>query len=397
VRPIGEERPVDFHINPQQREMVASVRALAQTEFRQTAGKWMDGTFPWVNMKKLAALGVLGMSVPEEYGGLGLPILDTALILEEIAKVDYVTAMAVLGEAGVQTRVIARYAPEAIKDRILPRVVSGDCMLAICMTEPHAGTDVANYRTNARIIRDRVILKGTKTLISRAPEAGMFVVFTRVDGKPGREGIGCVLLEPDTKGFEVTGTYHTMGGENLHEIQFSDCELPLENLVIKEDGFRRLLSAFNTQRCLNPSISLGLAEGAFDEAVNYVRDRTVFGRPIADNQGVRWKLADMFKDIEAGRGLLYRACLTANPFPDPFLAATAKIFNNEMSLRVTSEAVQLHGGFGFTDEYPASRLYRGARYGSIGGGTSETLRDLIGKKIVGDLDVGEGILSLDTY
>jgi alkylation response protein AidB-like acyl-CoA dehydrogenase len=270
-------------------------------------------------------------------------------------------------------------------------------MLAVCMTEPHAGTDVANYRTNARIVGDRVILKGTKTLISRAPEAGMFVVFTRVDGKPGREGIGCVLLEPDTKGFEVTGSYHTMGGENLHEIQFDDCELPLENLVIKEDGFRRLLSAFNTQRCLNPSISLGLAEGAFDEAVNYVRDRTVFGKPIADNQGVRWKLADMFKDIEAGRGLLYRACLSANPFPDPFLAATAKIFNNEMSLRVTSEAVQLHGGFGFTDEYPVSRLYRGARYGSIGGGTSETLRDLIGKKIVGDTDVGEGILSLDTY
>jgi alkylation response protein AidB-like acyl-CoA dehydrogenase len=388
---------MDFHINPQQREMVASVRALAQTEFKPIAGKWMDGTFPWRNMKKLAELGVLGMSVPEEYGGLGLPILDTALILEEIAKVDYVTAMAVLGEAGVQTRVISRYAPDAIKQRILPKVVSGDCMLAVCMTEPHAGTDVANYRTNARIVGDRVILKGTETLISRAPEAGMFVVFTRVDGKPGREGIGCVLLEPDTKGFEVTGTYHTMGGENLHEIQFNDCELPLENLVIKEDGFRRLLSAFNTQRCLNPSISLGLAEGAFDEAVNYVRDRTVFGKPIADNQGVRWKLADMFKDIEAGRGLLYRACLTANPFPDPFLAATAKIFNNEMSLRVTSEAVQLHGGFGFTDEYPVSRLYRGARYGSIGGGTSETLRDLIGKKIVGDVDVGEGILSLDTY
>ena len=155
------------------------------------------------------------MSVPEEYGGLGLPILDTALILEEIAKVCYVTAMAVLGEAGVQTRVIARYAPAAIRERILPRVVSGDCMLAICMTEPHAGTDVANYRTNARIVGDRVILKGTKTLISRAPEAGMFIVFTRIDGKPGREGIGCVLLEAGTKGFEVTGTYHTMGGENL--------------------------------------------------------------------------------------------------------------------------------------------------------------------------------------
>ena len=265
------------------------------------------------------------------------------------------------------------------------------------MTEPHAGTDVANYRTNARVVGDRVILKGTKTLISRAREAGMFVVFTRVDGRAGREGIGCVLVEPDTKGFAVTGTFHTMGGENLHEIQFDDCELPLENLVIREDGFRKLLTAFNTQRCLNPAISLGLAEGAFDEAVAYVRERTVFGRPIADHQGVRWKLADMFKDIEAGRGLLYRAALTANPFPDPFLAATAKVFNNEMSLRVTSEAVQLHGGFGFTDEYPVSRLYRGARYGAIGGGTTETLRDLIGKRLVAEVDRGRGILGLDTH
>ena len=165
--------------------------------------------------------------------------------------------MAVLGEAGVQTRVIARYAPAAIRDRILPRVVSGDCMLAICMTEPHAGTDVANYRTNARIVGDRVILKGTKTLISRAPEAGMFVVFTRVDGKPGREGIGCVLLEPDTKGFEVTGTYHTMGGENLHEIQFNDCELPLENLVIQR---RRL-----------PQPAVRLQHAALPEPVDLAR------------------------------------------------------------------------------------------------------------------------------
>ncbi|HVY16881.1 MAG TPA: acyl-CoA dehydrogenase family protein [Rhodopila sp.] len=388
---------MDFHINDQQREMVASVRDLAQNLFKANAMRWMDGTFPWENMKKLAELGVLGMSVPEEYGGLGLPILDTALILEEIAKVDYVTAMAVLGEAGVQTRVISRYAPASIRERILPQVVSGECILAVCMTEPHAGTDVANFRTNARVVGDRVILKGTKTLISRAREAGMFVVFTRVDGKPGREGIGCVLLEPDTKGFEVTATYHTMGGENLHEIQFNDCELPLENLVIREDGFRKLLSAFNTQRCLNPAISLGLAEGAFDEAVNYVRERNVFDHPISDFQGIRWKLADMFKDIEAARGLLYRACLTANPFPDPFMAATAKIFCNEMSLRVTSEAVQVHGGFGFTDEYPVSRLYRGARYGSLGGGATETLRDLIGKKIVNAFDPVEGVLGLGTY
>jgi alkylation response protein AidB-like acyl-CoA dehydrogenase len=377
--------------------MIAAVRQLAQNEFKQDAPKWMDGTFPWPNIKKLAALGVLGMSVPEEYGGLGLSILDSALILEEIAKVDYVTAMAVLGEAGVQTRVISHYAPKAIKERILPRVISGDCILAICMTEPHAGTDVANYRTNTKRYGNHLVLNGTKTLISRAEEAGMFVVFTRVDGKAGREGIGCVLVEKGTPGLSVTGTYHTMGGENLHEVQFNDCELPPENLVIETDGFKKLLTAFNTQRCLNPSISLGLAEGAFDEAVRYVNDRKLFDKSIADFQGIRWKFADMFKDIEAGRGLLYRACLTANPFPDPFMAATAKVFCNEMSLRVTSEAVQVHGGYGFTDEYPVSRLYRGARYGSLGGGSSESLRDLIGKRILADAGGVDGIMGLDTY
>ena len=388
---------MEFKIGTEQREMIAAVRQLAQSEFKQDAPKWMDGTFPWPNIKKLAALGVLGMSVPEEYGGLGLSILDSALILEEIAKVDYVTAMAVLGEAGVQTRVISHYAPKAIKERILPRVISGDCILAICMTEPHAGTDVANYRTNTKRHGNHLVLNGTKTLISRAEEAGMFVVFTRVDGKAGREGIGCVLVEKGTPGLSVTGTYHTMGGENLHEVQFDDCELPPENLVIETDGFKKLLTAFNTQRCLNPSISLGLAEGAFDEAVRYVNDRKLFDKSIADFQGIRWKFADMFKDIEAGRGLLYRACLTANPFPDPFMAATAKVFCNEMSLRVTSEAVQVHGGYGFTDEYPVSRLYRGARYGSLGGGSSESLRDLIGKHILADAGGVDGIFGLDTY
>jgi alkylation response protein AidB-like acyl-CoA dehydrogenase len=388
---------MEFKIGTEQREMIAAVRQLAQNEFKQDAPKWMDGTFPWPNIKKLAGLGVLGMSVPEEYGGLGLSILDSALILEEIAKVDYVTAMAVLGEAGVQTRVISHYAPKAIKERILPRVISGDCILSICMTEPHAGTDVANYRTNTKRHGNHLVLNGTKTLISRAAEAGMFVVFTRVDGKPGREGIGCVLVEQGTPGLSVTGTYHTMGGENLHEVQFNDCELPPENLVIETDGFKKLLTAFNTQRCLNPSISLGLAEGAFDEAVRYVNDRKLFDKSIADFQGIRWKFADMFKDIEAGRGLLYRACLTANPFPDPFMAATAKVFCNEMSLRVTSEAVQVHGGYGFTDEYPVSRLYRGARYGSLGGGSSESLRDLIGKRILADAGGVDGIMGLDTY
>jgi alkylation response protein AidB-like acyl-CoA dehydrogenase len=383
-------------LSDEQRQFIGTVRELAQGEFRARAQDYMNGAFPWENMRRLAELGVLGMAVPEEYGGLGLPVFDTALILEEIAKVCYVTAMAVLGEVGVQTRIISVYAPEPIKKRILPAVVSGDCLLAICMTEPDAGTDVANYKTNVDRVGNRLRLNGVKTLISRAEEAGMFVVFTRIDKKPGREGIGCVLVEKGTPGFSVTGTYHTMGGENLHEIRFEDCELPPENLVL-EDGFRKLLSAFNTQRCLNPSISLGLAEGAFEEAVKYVKERTAFGRAIGDFQGMRWKIAEMYREIEAARSVLYRACATADPFPDPLLAAVAKVTCNEMALKVTSEAIQVHGGYGFTDEFPVSRFYRGARYGTLGGGTSETLRDLIGKRVIAGFDPIDGILGFGAF
>ena len=384
-------------LSDEQRRFVQTVRDLAQREFRPRALEYMDGTFPWENMRRLAELGVLGMAVPEEYGGLGLPVFDTALVLEEIAKVCYVTAMAVLGEVGVQTRIIATYAPDEIKSRILPAVCSGECLLAICMTEPDAGTDVANYKTNVDTVGNSLRLNGVKTLISRADEAGMFVVFTRVDRQPGRAGIGCVLVERGTPGFAVTGKYHTMGGENLHEIRFEDCVLPPENLVLREDGFRKLLSAFNTQRCLNPSISLGLAEGALEEAVRYVKDRKAFGRAIGEFQGIRWKIAEMYKDIETGRSMLYRACASADPFPDPLLAAVAKVHCNEMALRVTSEAIQVHGGYGFTDEFPVSRFYRGARYGTLGGGTTETLRDLIGKRVLAGVDSVDGIFGLGMF
>jgi alkylation response protein AidB-like acyl-CoA dehydrogenase len=386
-----------FKLSDEQRALVGTVRDLVRTKFSGRVMKWQDGTFPWENMHDLAKIGVLGMSVPEEYGGSGLPVFDTALVLEEVGKVCYATAMALMGEVGVQVRVISTYAPENMKRDILPRVCSGESLLAVCMTEPHAGTDVANYRTNTTIKGDRATVKGVKTLISRADEAEWFVVFSRIDGQPGRDGIGCVLVNRNTPGFSVTARYHTMGGENLAEIQFEDCDVPVENVVLREGGFRKLLSAFNTQRCLNPSVSLGLAEGAFEEAIKYARDRTAFGKRIGEFQGMRWKLAEMYRDIEVGRSILYRACLTANPFPDPHEAAIAKMYCNEMALRVTSEAIQVHGGYGFTDEYPVSRFYRGARYGTLGGGTTETLKDLVGKKLMADFDPVDGFLGMGTF
>ena len=387
---------LNFELTQDQRAIIDTVRELTRDKFKPNALKYLDGTFPWDNMRDLAKIGVLGMAVPDEYGGLGLPVLDTALVLEEIAKGCYVTAMAVLGEVGVQCKILDNFAPESIKKRLLPGVCTADVILAVCMTEPHAGTDVANYRTNTDVVGDKLVMNGVKTLISRVDEAHAFIVFSRINKVPGREGIGCVMIERDTPGFECTARYHTMGGENLAEIRFENCELPLENLLIKEDGFRKLLSAFNTQRCLNPSISLGLAEGAFEESVKYARDRTAFNKPIGEFQAIRHKLAEMYRDIEASRSLLYRACATAKPFPDPYVAAIAKITVNEMSLRVTSEAIQIHGGYGFTDEFPVSRYYRGARYGTLGGGTTETLKELVGKKMMSDFPI-DGFLGMHTF
>lgn len=386
-----------LQLSSEQRALVGTVRELARERFRNRAMKYLDGTFPWENLRELAEIGVLGMSIPEEYGGSNLSVFDTALVLEEVSKVCYATAMALMGEVGVQVRVISTYAPEHMKREILPKVCTGDAMLAVCMTEPHAGTDVPNYKTNTTIKGDRAIVKGVKTLISRADEAEWFVVFSRINGTPGREGIGCVLVNRNTPGFNVTARYHTMGGENLAEIQFENCEVPVESVILGEGGFKKLLSAFNTQRCLNPSVSLGLAEGAFEEAIKYVRQREIFGKTVGEFQGIRWKIAEMYRDIEAGRSLLYRACLTADPFPNPHEAAIAKMFVNEMAIRVTGEALQVHGGYGFTDEYPVSRLYRGARYGTLGGGATETLKDLVGKKLVSDFDEVDGFLGMGTF
>jgi len=388
---------MDFSISEEQRAFVDTVRRVCQNDFKSRAIKYLDGTWPAENMRQLADIGVLGMAVPQEYGGSGLGILDTVLVLEEIGKVCYVTAMAALGELGVQTRVIATYAPESIKRSILPRVATGEAILAICMTEPNAGTDVPNYTTNAEITGDRVLVNGVKTLISRADIAEMFVVFTRVGRVPGAKGIGCVLVPGGVKGVSAKASFHTMGGEYLSEVVFDNVEVLLENLVLWEDGMKRLFSAFNTQRCFNPAICFGLAEGALEEAVRYMRDRSAFGRKIGDFQGMRWKLADMYVQIEAARGLLYRAAVSGDRFPDPILAAMAKIYCNEMSIRVTSEAIQAHGGYGFTDEFAVSRYFRGTRYGSLGGGTTETLRNLVGKKLVEEMDLATGVLGMGTF
>ena len=392
-----DEEILTFRLTDTQRDMVMSVRRLAQQRFKDRWQQWQDGTFPWENMHDLAEIGVLSMSVPKAYGGLELSVLDAALVLEEIAKVCYVTAMAALGEVGTQTRMIAHFAPENIKQDILPRVAAGSAVLSICMTEPDAGTDLGRMRSKVSRQQDELILSGTKTLISRADVAEGFVVFARVGDTPGIDGIGGVYVQRGTPGMTINSAYHTIGGEYLSEVVFDQCRVPANQLLIDAGGFKDLISAFNIQRCMNASISLGLAEGALEESIRYMRNREAYGQRIGDFQGMRWKVSEMYRDIEASRSLLYRACASADPFPDRVLAALAKMTCNQMSLRVTSEAVQIHGGYGFVEEFLVARQYCCARYGSLGGGTTETLSNLVGRTLVDGLDDADGLLGYQNY
>ena len=388
---------MDFKLNEDQRRIVASVREVTQSEFKPKSHRWHDGTFPAENLKALAQLGVTGMAVPEAYGGLGSSTLDIALVLEEIAKGCYETAMMMLGELGVQTRIISHFAPEPLKRRLLPKIVSGDCVLAICITEPDCGSDAGAMRTNADVDGDKVVINGMKTLISRADVADVFILFTRVNKVPGGKGVGCVILERGTPGISAKASYHTMGGEMLSEVRFENVEVPLENLVVSENGTKRLFTAFNMQRCFNSAICLGLAESAFNHSVRYMRDRSAFGKPIGEYQGLRWKLANMYRDIEAARGLLYRACVSGHPFPNPFQAALAKIHCNEMAVSVANDAVSMHGGFGYTDEFAVSHIYRQAKFGGSGGGTPDLLRNMVGKHLMENFDLNDDFASLGTF
>jgi alkylation response protein AidB-like acyl-CoA dehydrogenase len=371
-------------LSDEQKLLVKTVRELTEKEIKPRAAEICErGEFPFETINILGDLGLLGISIPEQYGGADGSVMDAVLTLEELAKGCYVTAMAALGEIGVQSKAIVAYGTEEQKNKYLPGIARGETILAICITEPDVGSDAANMQTNAVVDGDKYIVNGVKTLISRADVADLFLLFTRFEGEPGSKGIGCLLIEKDTPGMQVRQGFKTMGGEYLWEVVFEQCEVVKENILVRDNGFKKLMTAFNTQRVLNASISLGLAEGAFNEAVKYTKERRQFGKEIADFQGVRWMLADMYVDIEASKALLYRAAINAGKgFPDQQEASVAKLMTNEMAIRVTNQALQLHGGYGYTKEYPVERMVRGARYGTLGGGTSQIQRDLIAKNIL---------------
>jgi alkylation response protein AidB-like acyl-CoA dehydrogenase len=373
---------MDFQLTPEQRDLQQVVRSIADKELRPLATRW-DRTheFPWDSLRALAAAGVLGLTIPEQYGGVGGGWFEAVLAIEEIARVCYQTAMAALGELGVQTQAIVHYGSAAQKERYLPAVARGDFICAICMTEPDAGSDVGAIVTRAVENRDGYVVSGSKVLISRADVAGVFLTFVRFDETPGSRGVGAVLIDRDTPGVEIGPGEETLGGELLFPVYFHDVRLPAQAVLVKEHGFRKLMSAFNGQRCLNAAISLGQAQGAFDAALNYAQAREQFGQRLADFQGM---LADMAIELDAARLLIHRAACNAGAgLPDQVEAAKAKAFANETAIRVSNQAMQVFGGHGYLKSMQVERFVRGARFGALAGGTPQIQRNIIAESLVG--------------
>jgi alkylation response protein AidB-like acyl-CoA dehydrogenase len=376
---------MDFQLSTQQRDLQDLVRSVSQKELKPLATRWdRSHEFPWDSMKILADVGVLGLTVPEGYGGLGASWFEAVLAIEEIARACYQTAMAALGELGVQTQAIVHYGSEAHKQRYLPAIARGELICAICMTEPDAGSDVGAIVTRAVADADGYVVNGGKVLISRADVAGVFLTFVRFDTAPGSRGVGAVLIDRDTPGLEIGPGEETLGGELLFPVYYRDLRVPKEAVLVKEQGFRKLMTAFNGQRCLNAAISLGQAQGAFDEALSYVDKRKQFGQRLADFQGIQWLLADMAIELDAARLLIYRAASNARAgLPDPVEAAKAKAFANEVAIRVSNQAMQLFGGHGYLKSMPVERYVRGARFGALAGGTPQIQRNIIAESLVG--------------
>jgi alkylation response protein AidB-like acyl-CoA dehydrogenase len=377
---------MDFQLTPDQLALQRLVREVAQNELAPLASRWdRSHEFPWDSIRHLARVGVLGLSIPEEYGGLGGGWIEAVLAIEEVARACYQTAMAVLGEVGVQTLAIVHYGTSAQKERYLRAIARGELICAICMTEPDAGSDVGAITTRA--VSDDgggYVVNGAKVLISRADVAGVFVTYVRFDDVPGSRGVGAVLIDRDTPGLEIGPGEETLGGEQLFSVFFRDLHLDADAVLVKEQGFKKMMRAFNGQRCLNAAISLGQAQGAFDAALAYVQTRQQFGRRLADFQGLRWMLADMAIDLEAARLLIYRAAVNAgSEMPNLVEAAMAKTFANEMAVRVSNQALQLFGGHGYLKSMPVERFVRGARFGALGGGTPQIQRNIIADALVG--------------
>jgi hypothetical protein len=376
-----------FSLTSDQLDLQRRARTVADEEIRPRAAH-VDKTeeYPLDNIQTLVREKFMGMTIPQQYGGGGQPVVDAVLVIEQIARACGTTGRIVvegnLGTVGAVTHL----GSEIQKAKYLPWVCEGE-KPAICITEPEAGSAATDMRTNAVLQGDDYVLNGKKWWITGAGTSRLYLVYTRFNGKPGAAGIGGLLLERDTPGFRIGKREPTMGlrGLNEGELFFEDCRAPRENLLIGEGGFKQLMSAYNGQRVGAATVALGLAQGAYEEAVRFSKERTQGGQPISSFQGLQWMLADMTIQIEAARLLIYRAAANAGlKFPSRHEAAVAKTFAGEMAIQVTNQALQFFGARGYSRDWPLERMVRDARMFTIGGGTAQVLRNIIAAEVLGE-------------
>jgi 3-sulfinopropanoyl-CoA desulfinase len=377
---------MNFELGPAQTALRMQARELADGVFRDRAARWDAAEeYPWDNVKDLVEAGFMGLTVPCDYGGPGGSILDVLIVVEEIARVCGVTARIVVeGSLGV-VGALSAYGTEAQKRRYFPWVLEGD-KPAIAITEPEAGSAATDLRTRADESPDGWTLHGEKRWITGAGTSRLYLVYCRMRQALGAGGIGGILVERDTPGFRVEERDRTMGLRGIPEgrLRFDGCHVARENVLVEPpEGFKKLMRAYNSQRLGAATVALGLAQGAYELATAYATERRQFGRPIADFQGVRWKLADMAIKLDAARLLIHRAAVNAGSgFPDALEAAKAKTFAAEMAQEVTNQALQIHGAAGYGRALPLERMSRDARMFAIGGGTVEMMRNLIADRIL---------------
>ena len=382
-----KEKIMDFSLTPEQRLLQKMMADFTQTEVKPIAAE-TDRTceYPRDTIEKLFDLGIMGMSVPVEYGGAGADDVAAAIAIEELSKQCASTGDIVATHNGLCCAPILQYGTEEQKKKYLPMLTTGHRVGAFALTEPNAGSDASKGQTEARLEGDHYVLNGSKIFITNGYVADVFVVFAMTDKTKGTKGISAFIVESSFPGFAVGKHEEKMGlhGSPTAEIVFTDCVVPKENLLgAAGRGFSIAMQTLDGGRIGIAAQALGIAEGAMAEAVAFAKTRVQFGRPIAKFQNTQFLFADLYTGIEAGRLLTYQAALTKmSGARFTREAACAKLFCSELAMRTTTKAVQVFGGYGYTRDYPVERMMRDAKITEIYEGTSEIQRVVISGSIL---------------
>ncbi|PUB12984.1 acyl-CoA dehydrogenase [Paenisporosarcina sp. OV554] len=362
------------------------VRDFAKTEIEPNIEKMEKGEFPREILKKMAVLGLMGITIPEKYGGSEMDFTSYVIAIHELSKVSAVVGVILSVHTSVGTNPILYFGNEEQKQKFIPKLAAGEYLGAFCLTEPSAGSDVGSMKSKAVKDGDHYKINGSKVFITNGGEADVYIVFASTDATQGSRGVSAFIVEKDTPGLIIGKDEHKMGlhGSRTVQLTFEDMKVPVENLLGQEgEGFKIALANLDVGRIGIAAQALGIAEAAFEAAVGYAKERVQFGKPIAAQQGVGFKLADMATAVEASKLLVYRAAdLRTRGLASGKEASMAKLFASKTAVETSIEAVQVFGGYGYTEDYPVERYFRDAKVTEIYEGTSEIQRVVIGKHLL---------------